>query len=90
MPNEMILIRWYFEYNDWAKVAQITKKKKKIRFIREQGRLFQSERAQYADTFPQHWQDISVYTWPKMPFRSVSFILALQLWLKIQDRNIPW
>lgn len=29
MPNEMILIRWYFEYNDWAKVAQITKKKKK-------------------------------------------------------------
>lgn len=53
MPNEMILIRWYFEYNDWAKVAQITKKKK-IRFIREQGRLFQSERAKYADTFPQH------------------------------------
>lgn len=27
------------------------KLQKKIRFIREQGRLFQSERAKYADTF---------------------------------------
>lgn len=33
MPNEMILIRWYFEYNDWAKVAQITKKKKSGSFV---------------------------------------------------------
>lgn len=48
MSNELILIRRYF-WIYW--LCESGTNYKKTRFIREQGRLFQSERAKYAGTF---------------------------------------